>query len=186
MSKCACGCGGDASLRKTYIWGHQRRTRVSQLCLCGCGTLTTPGCKYISGHHAKIANPFQGKSHSEATKAIIRSVRAGTYKPPQTTICGCGCGETTQPGKTFILNHRQRLNKKIPPPQAPCACGCGNMVTREIYWLNGATVTRRFISGHQNKIETRKELTTQTQTGKIVSSTTRQRQRDAKVGILQS
>lgn len=100
MTKCECGCGGEANPGKRFIWGHnarinspetaQKRQQTKRInkeikegrrpapelkyCECGCGQIVKEGCKFVQGHYIKVHNPMKNpktaKKVSEAKKGV--------------------------------------------------------------------------------------------------------------------
>lgn len=77
---CACGCGKTASARSSYLKNHDKRVPkadTSRPCACGCGSTASGDTRrgrsglYVSGHNARVAHPFEGKSHTEETREVI-------------------------------------------------------------------------------------------------------------------
>lgn len=69
-----------ASARSKWVKGHDKRKPkpdTSRPCACGCGGMasgkTSRGRSglYVSGHNARVAHPFEGKSHTEETREVI-------------------------------------------------------------------------------------------------------------------
>lgn len=61
------------------------------------------------------------------------------------SVCACGCGQMTNPGKTFVHGHNaghRRGIVKIGHPTIPCLCGCGKAVT----------FGHSFVRGHNNRV----------------------------------
>jgi hypothetical protein len=63
---CACGCGQEVKLKRTFVNGHNARVnppnlkkiRLIQLCQCGCGEYAKPEKNFIHGHYARVNNPM--------------------------------------------------------------------------------------------------------------------------------
>ena len=85
-------------------------------CECGCGGEASPGCRFILGHHSRVNNSMKGKHQTEEskqktkeTKKINREIKEGKRLP---NYCGCGCGQIVKYGKKFISGHNGKGETK--------------------------------------------------------------------------
>ena len=81
-------------------------------CECGCGGEAKPGNRFITGHNPRVNNSNSGKHFSEESKQkmseakrISREIREGKRPAPKPALCKCGCGGLCKIGNTYINGH---------------------------------------------------------------------------------
>ena len=81
-------------------------------CECGCGGEAKPGNRFINGHYTKIHPPMKGKKHkkksiqkmSKSHKTILE-IKSGKKELP---FCACGCGERVNKVRNkYIYGHNR-------------------------------------------------------------------------------
>lgn len=88
-----------------------------KLCECGCGKEVERNNKYVNYHNLK--NRKHSKEEREKSslthKKVWEAKRNGTWVPPKSIKCLCGCGKTTKPGRKYVYGHNNFLFFKENP-----------------------------------------------------------------------